>query len=193
MSPAPRPVINATAVEVAADAGTPPGFLTRYRSLGPLLGGELLGATVYEFDPGERNGPYHYEIGNEECLLVLAGTPTLRHPEGRDVLAVGDMVVFPDGADGAHQLINESDARHTRTDAVDHAGAIRVRVSRQRQAVNPRRHLQDRRDGRLLGRGVGRLNPRPGATEARRRTTAASAAPGRGTRAFLRRRRVEPS
>lgn len=110
MNPAPRPVINATAVEVAADAGTPPGFLTRYRSLGPLLGGELLGATVYEFDPGERNGPYHYEIGNEECLLVLAGTPTLRHPEGRDVLAVGDMVVFPDGADGAHQLINESDA-----------------------------------------------------------------------------------
>ena len=41
---------------------------------------------------------------------MLAGTPTLRHPEGRDVLAVGDMVVFPEGADGAHQLINESTA-----------------------------------------------------------------------------------
>jgi uncharacterized cupin superfamily protein len=26
------------------------------------------------------------------------------------VLAVGDMVVFPDGADGAHQLINDSAA-----------------------------------------------------------------------------------
>ena len=72
--------------------------------------GALLGGTVYEFEPGERNGPYHYEIGNEECLLVLAGTPTLRHPAGRDVLAVGDMVVFPEGADGAHQLINESTA-----------------------------------------------------------------------------------
>ena len=58
-------------------------FWIRYRQLGPLLGGELLGGTVYEFDPGERNGPYHYEIGNEECLLVLAGTPTLRHPQGR--------------------------------------------------------------------------------------------------------------
>jgi len=108
MSAAPRPVISATAVEVAAETASPAGFETRYRQLGPLLGGELLGGTVYEFDPGERNGPYHYEIGNEECLLVLAGTPTLRHPQGRDVLALGDMVFFPEGPDGAHQLINES-------------------------------------------------------------------------------------
>ena len=110
MSVTPRPVVNATAVEVAAEAGSPPGFRTRYRQLGPLLGSELLGGSVYEFDPGERNGPYHYEIGNEECLLVLAGTPTLRHPAGRELLEVGDMVVFPDGPDGAHQLINESTA-----------------------------------------------------------------------------------
>src|SRR5207245_4694574 len=60
------------------------------------------------FGPRERNGPYHYELGNEECLLVLAGTPTLRHPEGRDELEVGDMVLFPEGEEGAHQLINES-------------------------------------------------------------------------------------
>jgi uncharacterized cupin superfamily protein len=110
MSATPRPVVNATEVNVEAATEHPPGFQTRYRQLGPLLGGELLGGTVYEFDPGERNGPYHYEIGNEECLLVLDGTPTLRHPEGRDVLAVGDMVVFPEGPNGAHQLINESAA-----------------------------------------------------------------------------------
>jgi len=110
MSETPRPVVNATTVEVAAEEGTPPRFRTRYRQLGPMVGGELLGGTVYELDPGERNGPHHYEIGNEECLLVLAGTPTLRHPGGQDVLAVGDMVGFPDGANGAHQLINESAA-----------------------------------------------------------------------------------
>jgi uncharacterized cupin superfamily protein len=110
MSATPRPVVNATAVELEPWPGAPPGFRARHRGLGPLLGGELIGASVYELDPGERLGPYHYEIGNEECLLVLAGTPTLRHPEGRDVLAVGDMVVFPEGSDGAHQLINESAA-----------------------------------------------------------------------------------
>jgi uncharacterized cupin superfamily protein len=103
-------VVNATAVEVAPWAGAPPGFRTRYAQLGPPLGGELLGGTVYELDPGELNGPYHYEIGNEECLLVLVGTPSLRHPGGRDVLAVGDMVMFAEGPDGAHQLVNESAA-----------------------------------------------------------------------------------
>jgi uncharacterized cupin superfamily protein len=108
MSATPRPVVNATEVDVEAATEHPPGFQTRYRQLGPVLGGDLLGGTVYELDPGERNGPYHYEIGNEECLLVLAGTPTLRHPEGRDVLAVGDMILFPEGPGGAHQLINES-------------------------------------------------------------------------------------
>jgi uncharacterized cupin superfamily protein len=110
MSATPRPVVNAMEVDVEAATAHPPGFQTRYRQLRPLLGGDLLGGTVYEFDPGERNGPYHYEIGNEECLLVLDGTPTLRHADGRDVLAVGDMVVFPEGPGGAHQLINESAA-----------------------------------------------------------------------------------
>lgn len=108
MSETARPVINAASVEVEIGSGNPSGFQTRYRQLGPLLGGELLGATLYEFDPGERTGPYHYEVGNEECVLVLAGTPTLRHPEGRDVLEVGDLVMFPEGPDGGHQLINES-------------------------------------------------------------------------------------
>lgn len=110
MSTGQRPVVNAPTVGVMAETEAPPGFHTRHRQLGPLLGGEMLGATVYELDPGERNGPYHYELGNEECLLVLDGTPTLRHPDGRDVLEVGDMVVFSEGPDGAHQLINESKA-----------------------------------------------------------------------------------
>lgn len=110
MSATPRPLVNATDVDVEAATEHPPGFQTRYRQLGPVLGGDLLGGTVYELDSGERNGPYHYEIGNEECLLVLAGTPTLRHPEGREVLAAGDMILFSEGPDGAHQLINESAA-----------------------------------------------------------------------------------
>jgi uncharacterized cupin superfamily protein len=39
---------------------------------------------------------------------VLAGAPTLRHPDGQDVLAVGDLVFFEEGPGGAHQVINDS-------------------------------------------------------------------------------------
>jgi uncharacterized cupin superfamily protein len=109
MTETPPEVVNAFSVSLETDATDPPGFQVGYRKLAPLLGaGPLLGATVYELAPGERNAPYHYEIGNEECLLVLTGTPTIRHPDGRDQLAVGDLVTFADGESGAHQLINES-------------------------------------------------------------------------------------
>jgi uncharacterized cupin superfamily protein len=108
MSATPRPVVNAITIELEPRAGAPPGFRARRRALGPLLGGELIGATVYELDPGEHGGPYHYELGREEALLVSSGTPTLRYPEGRELLGPGDFVAFRDEPAGAHQLINES-------------------------------------------------------------------------------------
>jgi hypothetical protein len=52
-------VVNATAVEFSPSVGAPSELRTDYRDLGPLLGGELPGASVYEFDSGERNGRYH--------------------------------------------------------------------------------------------------------------------------------------
>ena len=40
---------------------------------------------------------------------MLAGTPTLRTPEGERTLDPGDTVCFPAGPDGAHQVRNEGD------------------------------------------------------------------------------------
>jgi uncharacterized cupin superfamily protein len=39
-------------------------------------------------------------------VIVLRGEPTLRTPEGEHVLKEGDVVCFPRGKDGAHQIIN---------------------------------------------------------------------------------------
>lgn len=104
------PVVNALAEPVyVPDNDAPAGFRCRVATLGPVLDAELLGATVLELDPGEGSAPYHYEYGREEWVLVLAGTPTLRHPEGEDVLQAADLVCFPEGPAGAHRLINRSD------------------------------------------------------------------------------------
>ena len=51
---------------------------------------------------------YHYELGNDELLVVVTGQPTLRSPEGERDLRPGDCVLFPSGPSGAHQLTNRS-------------------------------------------------------------------------------------
>jgi hypothetical protein len=52
-----------------------PGFTSRSVDVGIRLGGELLGATLYECPPGNRVWPYHLHYANEEMLLVVEGTP----------------------------------------------------------------------------------------------------------------------
>lgn len=86
-----------------------PGFTWKRMRLGRRLGGELLGASVYELPPGERTWPYHLHHANEELLLVLEGTPTLRSSEGERELSPGDAMIFRRGPSGAHQVGNHSD------------------------------------------------------------------------------------
>ena len=70
--------------------------------------GPVLGASVYELDPGNF-AVYHYHHGAEELLVVLRGRPTLRTPDGERVLAEGEAVHFPTGPDGAHAVRNDTD------------------------------------------------------------------------------------
>ena len=72
--------------------------------------GATLSAAVWELDPGGNQAPYHFHHGGEELLIVLRGTPTLRSPEGERELREGEVVHFPRGPEGAHQLLNRSDA-----------------------------------------------------------------------------------
>lgn len=103
-----QPIVNLDSLEpvIPADRHPPAGYAARAVMLGGLLGAQMLGASLYEIDPGVATAPYHYERGQEEWVLVLSGAPALRHPAGEDELAAGDVVCFPDGPAGAHQLIN---------------------------------------------------------------------------------------
>jgi uncharacterized cupin superfamily protein len=101
---------NLHSIELAYDEDDPEGYQAGYVRLGPLLEASMLGATVYELRPGQSNCPYHYEYGNEEWLLVLAGALTVRHPEGENTFGPGDVVCFQAGPEGAHKLTNRGEA-----------------------------------------------------------------------------------
>jgi uncharacterized cupin superfamily protein len=85
------------------------GYRHKVTAFGKRLGATLLGGSLYELPPGEKTWPYHYEQGCEEWLLVVAGKPTLRSPDGEQQLEPGDVAVFPEGPDGAHGVSNGTD------------------------------------------------------------------------------------
>jgi uncharacterized cupin superfamily protein len=70
--------------------------------------GATLGGAVWETQPGATQQVYHFHHGTEELLIVLRGRPTLRGPEGERQLEEGDVVPFPVGPAGAHQILNRS-------------------------------------------------------------------------------------
>lgn len=71
--------------------------------------GPFLGASLYELGPGNFV-IFHFHHGSDELLVVLRGTPTLRTMDGKRRLEEGEVVHFPPGPEGAHELRNETDA-----------------------------------------------------------------------------------
>lgn len=103
--------VNLTQAEFTYDTEDPPGFRAGMGRFGSGLGAVHTGATLYELPPGEAVCPYHYEYGEEEWALVVEGRPSVRTPDGTEELEPMDLVFFPRGPEGAHQLRNDSDAR----------------------------------------------------------------------------------
>ena len=99
--------LNLHSLEAEYDESDPDGYGAGMARFGRDLGATMLGGSVYELPPGQSNCPYHYEYGNEEWLIVLAGRLTLRHPGGEDELEPGDVVCFGVGPEGAHKLTNK--------------------------------------------------------------------------------------
>jgi len=70
--------------------------------------GPMLGASLYELERGNF-AIFHFHHGSEELLIVLRGQPTLRTFEGERQLDEGEVVHFPTGRDGAHEIRNDTD------------------------------------------------------------------------------------
>src|ERR1700727_6342 len=79
------------------------GFEARRAFVVRAAGSQRLGASVWELEPGQAAYPYHAHLGEEELIVVLAGRPSLRTPDGWRELEPGEAVAFPRGEEGAHQ------------------------------------------------------------------------------------------
>jgi uncharacterized cupin superfamily protein len=90
------------------DPEDPEGFRAGMYRLGNLVGAEQTGMSVYELPPGQLVCPYHYEYGEEEWVLALQGRPFVRTPEGSEELEPFDVMFFPRGPEGAHQVGNRT-------------------------------------------------------------------------------------
>jgi uncharacterized cupin superfamily protein len=103
------------------DEGYPPraGYEQKLKRLVPA--GQDLGLSLYELEPGKTQAPLHFHHGSEELVLVLRGRPTLRTTEGERQLEPGDVVHFPKGPAGAHQLYNHGDEPARYVVAASHA------------------------------------------------------------------------
>lgn len=93
-------------------------------------------SAVWELDPGARSPQYHTHHAAEEMLVVLRGEPSLRTPDGERLLSDGEVVHFPVGAAGAHQVKNDSNGvvrylmigAHNPFDAIEYIDESRVVV-----------------------------------------------------------------
>jgi uncharacterized cupin superfamily protein len=103
-------VFNLSEVELAPYEEGPDGHRFSKRHVGQELAAALTGLTVYEVEPGQSTWPYHFELNEEEWLIVISGELTLRTPEGERVLRAGEVCCFPAGASGAHAVRNDGAA-----------------------------------------------------------------------------------
>jgi uncharacterized cupin superfamily protein len=98
--------LNLHSPQFEYDDSDPEGYRCGAQRFGPTLGAEQMGTTHYEIPGGQSICPYHYEVPEEEWLIVVVGNVILRHPEGEDELVPGDVVCFPSGPSGAHKVTN---------------------------------------------------------------------------------------
>ncbi|MDE3070662.1 MAG: cupin domain-containing protein [Acidobacteriota bacterium] len=86
------------------------GFRCSRARLGRQAGCRRIGVSLWELPSGEAAYPFHHHLAEEELLVVLSGGPMLRTTEGWRELTEGEVVAFPRGEAGGHQVVNASGA-----------------------------------------------------------------------------------
>jgi len=110
------------------------GYKWRGAAIAKQLHARRLGGTIYDLlSEDDRTWPYHFHHGIEEWLIVLDGNPVVRHAGLERELKPGDVICFPPGLQGAHQvrgpgtvLILSSEPRGPQTTEYPDSGKVGV-------------------------------------------------------------------
>jgi uncharacterized cupin superfamily protein len=88
------------------------GFRARRARLAQAAGAKRTGMSLWELLPGQAAYPYHWHVVDEEVIVVLDDGLSLRGPDGRwRSLPAGEVIAFPVGREGGHQLHNRGGSR----------------------------------------------------------------------------------
>jgi uncharacterized cupin superfamily protein len=80
-----------------------------YHEIGLLIGARQLGYQITTIPPGKRFCPLHAEEHEEEVFIIWEGEAVIRTLRGEYTCREGDVIAFPTGDIGAHQVMNKSD------------------------------------------------------------------------------------
>lgn len=64
---------------------------------------------LMEIPPQKSAYPYHFHAGITEVFYIIDGKGKIETPDGDKEVAKGDVVVFPQGKEGAHRIFNTSE------------------------------------------------------------------------------------
>jgi uncharacterized cupin superfamily protein len=87
------------------------GFRVRRARLAQQAGAKKIGMSLWEVPAGEAAYPYHWHVVDEEVIVVLDEGLSLRGADGDwRSLPAGEVVAFPVGEEGGHQLWNRAES-----------------------------------------------------------------------------------
>lgn len=76
------------------------------KRLGALSGGQSLGCSWFEIEPGRTSFPHHFHCANEEAIFILDGRGEMRINENSVTVEKNDYIAFPVGPEHSHSLKN---------------------------------------------------------------------------------------
>ena len=83
-------------------------FGSRFVQLAQFGGAQHIGVSMEELAPGKQACPHHYHHLEEEQLMMLEGSCTLRLGDKTYLLNKASYVVFPAGQKAGHSLFNHT-------------------------------------------------------------------------------------